>query len=66
MGPLTTISRTGGTAPDCRVHPGQLVDLDLRIWMQADWEDVMHWSMDQKVGGSSPSERATRIRRSDP
>jgi pyruvate/2-oxoacid:ferredoxin oxidoreductase alpha subunit len=35
------------------------MDLDLRIWMQADWQDVMHCSTDQKVGGSSPSERAT-------
>jgi hypothetical protein len=36
------------------------MDLDLRIWMQADWQDVVHCSTDQKVGGSSPSERAER------
>jgi hypothetical protein len=42
MGPLTAISLTGGTVPGSSVHPGQLMDLDLQIWMQADWPDVLH------------------------
>jgi hypothetical protein len=42
MGSLTAVSRTGGIASDFSVHPGQLMDLDLRIWMQADWQDVVH------------------------
>ena len=42
IGPLTALSRTGGTAPDSSVRPGLLMDLDLRIWMQADRRDVLH------------------------
>jgi len=42
IGPLTAISRTGGTAPDSSVRPGLLMDLDLWIWMQADRQDVLH------------------------
>jgi hypothetical protein len=42
VGPLTAFSRTGGTALDSSVRPGLLMDLDLRIWMQADRQDVLH------------------------
>jgi hypothetical protein len=33
-------------------------DTDLRIRIPAHWPDVRHETTDQKVGGSSPSERA--------
>ena len=34
------------------------MDPDLRIWSSVDCLDTPHRSTDQKVGGSSPSERA--------
>jgi len=55
---LTAFSRTGGTAPDSGAHVGQQADYDLRIRIPAHWLDTSHWSTDQKVGGSSSSERA--------
>jgi hypothetical protein len=55
---LTTFSRTGRTTPDTGSNAGQPLDYDLRIRTPAHWPDTFHWSTDQKVGGSSPSERA--------
>src|SRR5215510_4044737 len=55
---LTTFSQTERTAPDSGAQPGLPVDTDLRIRILAHWADGWHWSMDQKAGDSSPSERA--------
>ena len=42
------------------------MDHDLRIRTPAHWPDTFHWSTDQKVGGSSPSERASPEATSEP
>jgi hypothetical protein len=56
--PLTALSQTAGTAPDSGVLSGHSMDPDLRKQTSAHWPDVRHETTDQKVGGSSPSERA--------
>jgi hypothetical protein len=40
--PLTHLSQTGETAPDYGDLAGHRADPDLRIWMQADGQDVVH------------------------
>ncbi len=40
--PLTHLSQTDETAPDYGDLAGHRADPDLRIWMQADWQDVVH------------------------
>jgi len=63
-GSLTAVSQTGGTAPDSGVLCGHPVDPDLRKRTRQHWPDVLYATTDQKVGGSSPSERArqTQVR----
>ena len=39
-------------------RPDTRQDADLQIRIPAHWLDTLHRSTDQKVGGSSPSERA--------
>jgi hypothetical protein len=39
-GPLTAVSQTGGTAPDCGVRVGRRVDPDLRLRIPAHWPDI--------------------------
>jgi hypothetical protein len=58
--PLTAFSRTGWTALDLGVLSGHPADPDLRKRTSAHWPDVLHATTDQKVGGSSPSERASQ------
>ena len=57
-GSLTAVSHTGGTAPDSGILFGHPVDPDLREQTRPHWPDVFPATTDQKVGGSSPSERA--------
>jgi hypothetical protein len=40
--PLTHLSQTGETALDYGDLAGHRADPDLRIWMQVDWQDVLH------------------------
>ena len=56
--PLTDISQTAWTTPDPRALYGRRVDPDLRKRTGAYLPDVLYVTTDQKVGGSSPSERA--------
>ena len=63
-GPLFT--RVTQTPPDTSAYDGQTrtavppwpADTQ-RIWTRSDRANGLHFSSDQKVGGSSPSERAT-------
>ncbi len=57
-GTITVVSRTGGTASDSGVLYGHPVDPDLRKQTRPHWPDALYATTDQKVGGSSPSERA--------
>ena len=55
---LTALSQTGCPTQDLGAAIGQRTDPDLRIRTPADSPDIRHGTTDQKVGGSSPSERA--------
>jgi hypothetical protein len=56
---LTAVSQTGESIPDVSVLTGRPEGPDLRNRTQPDSPDTRHETTDQKVGGLSPSERAT-------
>ena len=55
---LTALSQTGESSPDADALTGLPTDPDLHNRTPADSPDTWHETTDQKVGGSSPSERA--------
>jgi len=57
--PLTDLSRTARSEVDPGVFTRWMMDPDLDDRTPADLADDRHETTDQKVGGSSPSERAT-------